>query len=82
MVGWADIGCGGSGDGMTAVAEMVGVFNGGPSHVGDLEHRLRHLYAFHGLILEVWDFGLGEFRVLGVVIRVSVFSRNGLSSFS
>lgn len=82
MVGGADIG-GGGGDGMTAaVAVMVGVFDGGPSHVGDLEHRLRHLYAFHGLILEVWDFGLGEFRVLGVVIRVSVFSRNGLSSFS
>lgn len=36
---------------MVTVAVMLGVFDGGPSHVGNLEDRLGHLYASHALIL-------------------------------
>jgi len=66
MVRGAVIGRGGGRDGRTVAAEMVGVFDGGPCNVGNLEHRLGHLDASHDSIFEIWVFRLGESSVLKV----------------
>lgn len=66
MVSWALIGRGGGGHGMIVAAVMVGLFNGEPCNVGNLEHRLGHLDASHDSIFEIWVFRLGESSVLRV----------------
>lgn len=46
-----------SSDGGIPVAEMLAVFHGGPGDIGDLEHRLGHLYGVvdsHDLI-DIWE---------------------------